>query len=159
MSTTWVTLILQISQNSTNQNVFFTFTSVLQKEVQFQGFIEYERYFFLVMIIIGNNNTKIYSQYQITWTLPHSDGSGLWHWCSRTGVMCRGDPQQYKYDEPYHEAMRKSWQRSRRELMICEQQCGFTSRKSTKDAKFALKSVDIENIEKFRRSWTLSLWI
>lgn len=36
--------------------------------------------------------------------------------------------------------------------MICEQQCGFMSRKSTKDAKFALKSVDIENIEKFRRS-------
>lgn len=55
----------------------FHFYQRPSKKVQFQGFIEYERDFFLVMIMTGNNNTKIYSQYQITWTLPHSDGSGL----------------------------------------------------------------------------------
>lgn len=60
-----------------------------KKKFNFKVLLNMRDTFFLVMIIIGNNNTKIYSQYQITWTLPHSDGSGLWHWCSRTGVMCR----------------------------------------------------------------------
>lgn len=65
------------SEFNKSKCVFHFYQRPSKKKVQFQGFIEYERYFFLVMIIIGNKNTKIYSQYQITWTLPHSDGSGL----------------------------------------------------------------------------------
>lgn len=65
------------SEFNKSKCVFHFYQRPSKKKFNFKVLLNMRDTFFLVMIIIGNNNTKIYSQYQITWTLPHSDGSGL----------------------------------------------------------------------------------